>query len=215
MSSSLFAATGTLQSIGSYNRSFTLNLPFTFTFYGTSYTSVQVSTEGFLEFTYASNTVSLGDTVNTDAKLIANRIIAPLWDNLPATPATSVYVNSSVSGQVTIRWQSVNAATNTPVNFDVVLFSNGQIRFDYGAGNTGVSPTVGISFGNVNAYQLPAAYDNQSNLANAHSMLFSLRPATWIWELTNSRALARTRRRPRWPAHIPPWSTAAAPPTCR
>ncbi len=85
-------------------------------------------------------------------------------------------MNTSVSGQITFRWQSTNVLTNTPVNFDVVLFSNGQIRFDYGAGNANVAPTVGISFGNGNAYQLPAAYDNQSNLGNANSILFSLAP---------------------------------------
>ena len=149
-------------------------MPFAFTFYGTSYTSVQVSTEGFLEFAYSANNVGIGDTANTDAKLIANRIIAPLWNDLPAATPTSVYVNTSVTGQITIRWQSTNVVTNTPVNFDVVLFQNGQIRFDYGAGNANVAPTVGISFGNGNAYQAPAAYDNQSNLANANSILFSL-----------------------------------------
>ena len=172
-SSSLFTAGGTAQNWSGTDASFTLTLPFAFTFYGTSYTQVQVSTEGFLQFSYAGNTGSAGDTNNSDSALTTNRLIAPLWANLTTS---NIFVDTSQSGQVTIRWQGTNNTDNSAVNFDVVLFANGDIRFDYGAGNTNLNPTVGLSYGNGWAFELPSGYDGQSSLTNAHSVLFTLAP---------------------------------------
>ncbi len=171
--SSLFAVVGTAQGWSGSDASFMLTLPFAFTFYGTSYTQVQVSTEGFLQFAYAGNTGSPGDSNNSDAALITNRRIAPLWANLSTS---NIFIDTTVPGQVTIRWQGINNADFGPVNFDVVLFQNGDIRFDYGPGNTNLDPTVGLSYGNGWAYQLPAGYDGVSTLTDAPSLLFSLAP---------------------------------------
>ncbi len=104
---------------------------------------------------------------------ITNRRIAPLWANLTTS---NIFVDTTVAGQVTIRWQGTNNADGSPVNFDVVLFQNGDIRFDYGGGNTNLDPTVGLSYGNGWAYQLPSGYDGQSSLTNAKSLLFTLAP---------------------------------------
>ena len=87
-----------------------------------------------------------------------------------------IFVNTSVSGQVTIRWQATNATNGSQVNFDVVLFSNGGFRFDYGSGNTNVgSAIIGFSAGNSDNYQL-AAYTGQSSLTSAASLLYTLLP---------------------------------------
>ena len=59
------------------------------------------------------------------------------------------------------------------MNFAVVLFSDGRIRFDYGAGNAGLSPVVGISYGRSRAYQYFSGYNGSGNLANANSVLFA------------------------------------------
>ncbi len=170
---SLFAATGTAQNWSGSDTYFNLTLPFAFTLYGTSYTQVQVSTEGFLQFAESGTTGYAGDPNNSDASLIANRRIAPLWANLTTS---QIFVDTTVSGQVTIRWQGTNNADDSPVNFDVVLFQNGDIRFDYGGGNTNLNPTVGLSYSNGWAYQLPAGYDGQATLTNAPSLLFTLAP---------------------------------------
>ncbi len=172
-SSSLFTAGGTAQNWSGTNTYFNLTLPFAFTFYGTSYTQVQVSTEGFLQFDYAGNTGSASDSDNSDAALVTNRRIAPLWANLTTS---NIFVDASQSGQVAIRWQGVNLTDNSEVNFDVVLFANGDIRFDYGAGNTNLDATVGLSYGNGWAYKLPAGYDGQSSLTDANSVIFTLAP---------------------------------------
>ena len=80
LGSSLFTATGTAQPTWRSNsNSFSYTLPFAFNFYGTSYTTVYVSTEGFLQF---GDNNSSGDSANTAAKLLQLRRIAPVWDNL-------------------------------------------------------------------------------------------------------------------------------------
>ena len=50
-----------------------------------------------------------------------------------------------------------------------------KIRFDYGAGNTGLTPTIGISMGDGQHFAFPS-YDNAATLTNANSILWTLPP---------------------------------------
>jgi hypothetical protein len=169
----LFALTGTARNWRSDNSAWTLTLPFAFPFYDASYTSVTVSSEGFLHFAGLGSTV---DSANSTDKLLANRRIAPLWDNLRTDrPGDDIFVDTSISGQVTIRWSATAAADESDVNFAVTLFQDGQVRFDYGPGNSNLTPTVGISFGNGRTGLL-SSHDGKPVLANAASVAFSLAP---------------------------------------
>jgi hypothetical protein len=153
----------------------TLNFPpgFTFPFYESSYSSVSVSTEGFLKF---SGPIWGGDGGNTFEKLRNSRIIAPLWDNLHTTGAgDDIYVDTSISGQVMIRWDATNQADGSDVNVAVTLFDDGRIQFHYGAGNTNLTPTVGISRGDDRFYVL-STYDGLANLTGVDSVEFVLTP---------------------------------------
>ncbi len=103
---------------------------------------------------------------------MANRRIAPLWDtSLTYRSGDGIFVDTSISGQATIRWQATNPADDSPINFAVVLFSDGRIRFDYGAGNAGLNPVVGISYGSSREYQYFTGYNGNGNLANVNSVL--------------------------------------------
>ena len=97
-------------------------------------------------------------------------------------------------GQVKFTWNATSAVNNLPVNFSAVLFSDGRIRFDYGGGNTGLTPTVGISAGDGQNFVL-ASYDGASTLTSAKSIEFDFVPGTADMVLTNSRARRWTRRR--------------------
>ncbi len=168
---SLFAAVGTAKNWQSNSTYFSLTLPFAFSLYGSTYSSVSVSTEGFLHFA-GPNTPSNG--TNTLSELLANVRIAPMWDNLKTNGAgDNIYVDTAIANQVTIRWNATNEADNSDTNFSVVLFSNGNIRFDYGAGNTNLTPTIGISRGDGTHRRL-STYNNTATLANANSVQFSL-----------------------------------------
>ena len=64
----------------------------------------------------------------------------------------------------TIRWNATRVSDNSIVNFAVVLFQDGHIRFDYGSGNASLSPTIGVSFGNGQISRL-ASYDGEPGAA--------------------------------------------------
>ena len=152
---------------GSQNR-YTYTLPFAFPFYGESHTTAYVSTEGFLQFA-SSNAF---DSSNTTAELLAFKRIAPLWDNLSTSETgNDIYIDESVADQVTIRWDATNTNDSTAANFAVVLFATGEIEFHYGDGNTGLSPTIGISAGNGVDYEL-TPYDGAAVLTNATPIRF-------------------------------------------
>src|SRR5262249_7426441 len=146
---------------------------FTFSFYGTTYSSVYVSTEGFL---YFAGPMTPADGTNSTDKLKNNRIIAPLWDDIRTNgPGDNIYVDTATAGQVTIRWDATNEADNSDVNFAVVLFSDGHMRFDYGPGNTNLTPTIGISRGDGSFYVI-SRLDGHSSLTGVNSMQISLTP---------------------------------------
>ena len=126
----------------------TLNFPagFNFPFYDGTYTSVYVSSNGFLQF---DSPPAVSNAGNSTAAFLAYRRLAPLWADLRTDLAgNDIYVDTSVTGQVTVRWAATAKLTAGPVNMAVTLFPSGQFRLDYGAGNANLSPTVGASYGN-------------------------------------------------------------------
>ena len=151
-----------------------LPLPFSFPFYDSTYTSVTVSSNGFLYFGYANFN---DNGVNDTPDFLAWRIMAPFWTNLRTDqPGNDIFVDASQSGQVTIRWSATSTLTGGAVNMAVTLFANGLFHFDYGAGNLNLNPTVGISFGNGYVASYTAGYNATPNLGNAASVQFSLQP---------------------------------------
>jgi len=142
-------------------------LPFPFTFYDTEYTSVNVCSNGFLDFVE-----SLTHKNNSTQKLIDNTIIAPLWDDLNTSigDSSDIYVYQAGPDEVMFRWQAVIWQDGTPCNFSVTLYEDGRIRFDYGSGNTNLTPTVGISAGNGSDYLIISGHDGAETLTNADSV---------------------------------------------
>ena len=156
----------------------TLDFPagFTFDFYGLTYSSVDVSMHGYLQFGAASDP----DDANTLDDLINNRRIAPLWYDLsPMNYGDDIYVDISVPDEVTVRWQTSNGWQSPGwgvVNAAVTLYSTGQIAMHYGPGNTNMTPTVGISAGDGLNY-IVSTYDGQASLTDGNSILYDLTPA--------------------------------------
>lgn len=145
-------------------------LPFPFNFYGTEYNSVNVCSNGFLDFV---ETLTLKN--NSTQKLTDNVIIAPLWDDLNTSVGvgSDIYIYQAASDEVTFRWQAVTWDDETPCNFSVTLYEDRRIRFDYGSGNTNLTPTVGISAGNGNDYLIIPGYDGAETLTDADSVIIT------------------------------------------
>ncbi|TVP79022.1 MAG: hypothetical protein EA353_07255, partial [Puniceicoccaceae bacterium] len=164
---SLFdAERGQAQGWNFWNGTRTLELPFLFPFYDAVYDSVEVTSRGFLNFenTFSSNN-------NSSSELAARRLLAVLWDdiNTGSGDGRDIFVDTSVAGEVYIRWEA-RFSDNSLVQVAVLLREDGSIRFDYGEGNLGGSPTVGHSFGNRINFTLIDGFDGMDNLANAFSV---------------------------------------------
>jgi len=146
------------------DQSWSFALPFAFPYFGNMYTSVWVCSNGFLDF--ATNNAYWG---NSDQELIINRRIAPLWDDLRTDSDHDIYIDISVSGQVTFRWDAETYSGGYQCNFSCTLYQDGSIEFHYGSGNNPVTPTIGISNGDGEGYLL-SQYNNAGNLNNADSL---------------------------------------------
>jgi hypothetical protein len=149
-------------------------LPFTFPFYGEDQTEIRVCLDGWLNFG-----PHVGSTYNnSEVALAANKRIAVLWDDLRTDQGGDIYIDESVAGQITFRWDAVTRSGSHPCNFSAMLFSDGKIRFDYGSGNNPLTATVGVSAGDTVHYFL-SSYDSVPDLGDADSLLidFSHLPA--------------------------------------
>ncbi|HEY6807071.1 MAG TPA: S8 family serine peptidase [Pyrinomonadaceae bacterium] len=167
---------------------------FSFPFFGTTYDTVTLSTNGIL---YLGDPPPVrldgsGDDVpSSPGKLGGYRAIAGLWDDLDLRTSSrsdaGIYEVISPN-QVIFRWQGVpcnfngNVCTGgTPVNFEIELNSNGIVRTRYGSGNSSLFPTVGIAGGGPDPYFIPSPYTSEevpTSLTNAGQVTFTPRATT-------------------------------------
>ncbi len=138
---------------------YTFTLPYSFNFYGTSYTQVWVSTNGWLSFgtdpgTNAPNNVTIPNTATP------NRSVFVFWDDLNLVPAdnSNIYYQvfgSSPNRYCVVTWKDARHKSGSQptnqVTFQAILNENGRIVLQYkdcALGDTlynwGKSATVGI-----------------------------------------------------------------------
>jgi len=163
-----FSTNGVAQGWQGDDLVFDYTLPFAFPFYGASYTDIKVATDGWINF--GSH---LGSTWNNSAALLGfNKRIAPLWDSLIVDPLGDIYIDAATPGQCTIRWDAITKSGAFPVNFSATLFEDGRVRFDYGAGNAPISPTIGVSAGDPDgARYFLATHDGATSLDGANALM--------------------------------------------
>lgn len=165
-----FLGGGTAQGWQQLDGCWTYSLPFTFNYYEVDYSSVYVCSNGFLDFTNSSPTYT-----NSESGLIARTMIAPVWDDLD-TSNGDIYIHQPSATSVAFRWDAETYAGAHPINVEVILeATDGSIQFNYGAGNTGLTPTVGISEGNALRYHL-APHDGATSLTDAQSVIYTRGP---------------------------------------
>ncbi|MFO0905559.1 MAG: right-handed parallel beta-helix repeat-containing protein [Pirellulales bacterium] len=173
LSGSQFSAGGAGQAWQDDDSAWSYDLPFAFPLYGVEYQSVFVSSNGLLHFAGAGDP---SDYSNSEFELSQNARIAPLWTDLRTTaPDYDIFVETQ-DDWVSFRWSAAAYGSDAPVNFAATLFADGQIRFDYGAGNQDLAPTIGVSAGDGENYLLVDAYDGADDLENAASILIAPSP---------------------------------------
>ena len=164
-----FTLGGTAQNWNADEGMWAYTLPFRFPFYDQSYDRIVVSSNGFIDFQTGD-----AEAGNRPDWMRFFPRIAPLWDDLRTDQAgQNIFIDTSTAGQVRIRWAAAHFDSGSACNFAVRLYSDGRIRFEYGSGNTGLTPTVGISRGDSTSWNLPASLNSQSTLTNAVPMLFT------------------------------------------
>lgn len=159
-----------------------VNLPFSFKYYGSDFTSVDVSTNGVLYF-FAPDT----DADPSQRWLNGRRMIAGLWDNLRTDrrEGDDVYTVQDAE-RIIFRWQAVTFDTQIapgvkrgehPVSFEIELKYDGTITMRYGDGNQKLIPVVGIGGGWPEPYFVPSHTSefNLKDLTNAATLVFARR----------------------------------------
>ena len=169
LGSSQYAAVGTAQGWYADDDYWSYSLPFSFPFFGDEYTTAYVSSNGYVNFGSGASEYS-----NSDSGLIAAKRIAVIWDDLKTNESgNDIFIYEGIPGQVTIRWDAVTYSGSNPCEFSVTLYSDGLIQVHYGPGNTGLSPTIGVSNGDGSQYMF-SSYNNAGALTNANSMQWQM-----------------------------------------
>ncbi|MHC4778189.1 MAG: hypothetical protein ACYTFG_06395, partial [Planctomycetota bacterium] len=134
-----------------------VNLPFSFAFFGNNYVQVHVSTNGFLSFTNTSVTDASNDSIPSATD--PDNIIALFWDDLEINPTNGVpdRVHYQTQGTTpnrtfTVQWYGVTrkGQTSSELTGQIVLYESSyriELHYDTTAANNNwqnMSATIGI-----------------------------------------------------------------------
>lgn len=140
----------------------TLTGGFTFTFAGTAYGSLRVLSNGMLQFgadtgffrTYTNANLPAGAAGAYGggcAAAATARVMMAYWTDLDPSRAGSGNVTWEQKGtapnrRLVVSWNSVyQYNTSTPYAFQIVLYENGEFKYQYGNANaTGSNATIGV-----------------------------------------------------------------------
>jgi hypothetical protein len=121
-----------------------VNLPFRFAFFGIGYSQIAVSTNGFASFGAPALDYYTGYRPTAAEVGAFYRAAFPYWGDLhlfqdgnPLDPDPGVVSVVRTQNAVAIQWKGMGFYDGaTPVrNFQLVLFRNGRIRYDYPGDN--------------------------------------------------------------------------------
>jgi subtilisin family serine protease len=151
------------------------NIGFSFPFYGANFTTFRVCSNGFISFTSTSADNANDPLPNAAAPL---NLIAPFWDDLVVDSPGAVYYR--YDGQkLIIEYKDVRKfASSTRYTFEMFLFPNGDIVFQYLSMPTPTDQaTVGIQNG-TGTDGLEIAF-NTSYVHNSLAVLIT-RGVSWL-----------------------------------
>jgi hypothetical protein len=122
------SSTGTRLALNSDDIAVTVSLNFPFEFYGNTYTSMNVCSNGFVNFGTSSAAYS---NVAIPSSTAPNSLIAPFWDDLNPANGGNIYFQS-FSDKAIVQFQGVAPLGGTgSFTFQAILEASGIIRFYY------------------------------------------------------------------------------------
>ncbi len=167
------------------------DLGFNFSFYGTNYSNVAISSNGFLSFrpagmdsaTFDLNAVDSGESIAFLQSALPR--IAAYWHDLDASTGstqgtTGIYIRKEAS-RVLITWNNIRDFPNDPARdtgvhrFQVALFQDGRIQIYYDTAQLTSTALVGISAGPNSAATTPVDFSvtNGVQLSTPVAQIFS------------------------------------------
>ncbi len=167
-------------------QSYSFPAGFSFPFYGQTQTSVVISTNGVLYFTPrlqlpVRDDGTADDSESAIADLAGLKMIAGMWDDLRTDVAGGdVFVSQPDNDRLVFHWEGQTFNGAQPISFDIELRRDGTIQTRYGAGNTNLSPVVGVSGGDFDPYVITshtAEFPARISLSNAQTVTFAPRTA--------------------------------------
>jgi hypothetical protein len=118
-------------------------LGFNFPYYGNTYSSVRICTNGFISFTA---TESAYNNAQIPAAGAPNNILAPFWDDLnPVNGGTIYFWDDPAADRFIVEYRQVRHYNGTTTEtFQLILTGDGVITFQYQAVGTANSCSVGL-----------------------------------------------------------------------
>ncbi|HEV8627572.1 MAG TPA: carboxypeptidase regulatory-like domain-containing protein, partial [Acidimicrobiia bacterium] len=180
-----FVDANTVLPLSGDDASLQVDLPFPFTFYGDTYTSAHVGTNGFLNF-LAPDPTFFNSPIPSPST--PNGAVYAFWDDLFVDGAASVrteLLGAEPNRRFVIEWDNVTffADFSKRVNFEVILTETGQITYQYqGIDDDGMekgnSATIGIE--NAAGDDALQFSFNQPAVSNNTAILFTLPPSGFV-----------------------------------
>ncbi len=119
-----------------------VNLGFAFPFYGNSFSSLRVCTNGFATFTDNVTAYSNGPLPTTGG---AQNMLAPFWDDLNFGATPRVWTHNDGTRFIVSWIAAPRYSSGGPYSFQILVYPSGEIRYQYLAMNAPTnSATIGI-----------------------------------------------------------------------
>ena len=194
------SGTGTSPVSGDDNVSGAVAIGFPFTFYGNTYTSLYIGTNGFITFTNSGfSGCCSGDLIPTNTGFTPNNVIALAWEDLNAGGGQITTFSLSSPTRFVINFNAVNFYSATPgVTAQAILYADGTIEIhNTSVTAAGQSATQGIE--NATGTQaLAVPGRNQTSWTATNDayrftpivQTFSWSPATFLSSTTISNPVA-------------------------
>jgi subtilisin family serine protease len=169
-----------------------ISLPFPFVFYGKTYNTAFVATNGYINF-LAGNSYYFNERIPSTGA--PNGAIYPFWDDLYVDGSASVrsqLLDSAPNRRFVIEWRNVHPYTDWTrrLDFEIVLYENGQILTQYrnienDGRMKGNSATLGIENA-TGADALQYSYDQAAMDDPEFAVLYRVPPSALEGTVTDS-----------------------------
>ncbi len=156
--------------------SLTYTLPWNFSFYGQSYSQITVDTNGNIWFgaTTAANSFSLPAAGRGPVSAAWNDDLSSVYDG-------GVFIQHKTNPErVVIEWRTetyTDEGNDRPNSFEIVLFQNGNIRFDYQSFAAANSKDFGSGISKDDTTHYLSVTANYANVYTLAVRSFSFTPA--------------------------------------